>query len=132
MAMSREVLQQLMAQQQGQRKKWSEALQEIKERIMKEQPKDRLELAVALMHIVGAMGFSVKGWHQWLSSLEAINNLTKNEIEEVYKELKPLVLKILEIDLRITEQKEREHEAEVKKRKKKSKKKPKKKGQYIS
>ena len=89
---------------------------------MKARPKDRLELALALTQITNALAFSVKGWHQWLSSLQAMNTLSKEEMEEVYKGLKPLVLKIVEIDLRITEQKEQQREAEEKKAKKKRKK----------
>jgi len=123
-----ELLQQLSMQQQQGKKKWTEEIRKLIERIEKADPKDRLDYAIEFVQIFYALIFSVNGWGQWFGfklsmqgtqgigdDLFGSNRMTLEEYQKVYPELKKFVLEILELDFRISEAKEKELEEAAKK-----------------
>lgn len=105
--------------------KYVETIKMLKRAIVKEDPKDRLDYANAILSLILALNNSLKGWQSWLN-LRSMNILTLKEMKENYPKMKELVEKWLQIDIDITETKtkeiEKQHKARVKASKKAKKK----------
>ncbi|MBQ04952.1 hypothetical protein CL673_09680 [Candidatus Bathyarchaeota archaeon] len=72
-------------------------------RSLKENPEqDRLELVRVMRFSFGALGQSLAGWMQWVSSPEIMSSFKKDELEEMTKKLTDMVEQFVTYDIEIT------------------------------
>jgi len=76
-----------------------------RETLEKTNPKDRLEYAKEMLLCFQVLAMSVKGWLNWLSNYNTINELSLEEMTEIYPEIRKVVLKFIDIDIEITKKK---------------------------
>jgi hypothetical protein len=135
-------LQQFMQMMNQQQQSWTDKLKEIIKQIEKlpKKPKDRLEALVHMHSCLMAIKGSIHGWEQWFKSVRPLQELTKEEAQQVYETVKEVALIFLRLDLLVTEKAEKvvaekikKHEERRKKASKKSKEKGKKNGdKYVA
>ena len=65
---------------------------------------DRLDLVRSMRFAFGALGQSLAGWMQWVSSPEIMSSFTREELEEMTKALTGMVEQFITYDLKITEE----------------------------
>lgn len=70
-------------------------LQEIEE-------KDRLDHVRSIRFMLSALQRSLVGWMQWVNNPNVMTKFTKEELEDVNKELSKLTRSFIEYDLRVT------------------------------
>jgi len=68
---------------------------------------NKLCKAKIMAHLIFALTKSLHGWTNWLN-FDSMDNLTDEEIDDVYAKLKKLVIEFLELDMEITKKKEDE------------------------
>ena len=72
-------------------------------KVIKElKPKDRLAHNEALLEILNAMLFSLKGWHEWITNPQIMNATSEEEFKELFKEMRSKCLDWLEYDIQFT------------------------------
>jgi hypothetical protein len=92
--------------------------------IKKGEPKDRVGYALAIARCINGMSVSTKGWAAWLNNLEALDQLSLEELTDVYPKMKECALKFLEADVDISRKKLDQVKAKFKNRKKQPDSKP--------
>lgn len=76
-------------------------LKQLRE-LMENPDQDRLELVRVMRFSFGALGQSLAGWMQWVSSPEIMSNFTKEELEEMAKKITGIVEQFITYDIETT------------------------------
>ena len=76
-------------------------LKQLRE-LMENPDQDRLELVRVMRFSFGALGQSLAGWMQWVSSPEIMSNFTKEELEEMAKKITGRVEQFITYDIETT------------------------------
>jgi len=113
---------QILAMLSQKQKKWTEMIEEYVSQIKSLKPTDRMSYAQAITKIINALAFSLKGWSQWFSSIDMLNNISEEEYKKIFTIMRKHALGLLQLDFQITLKKEKEQEEKKKKQKKKGKK----------
>lgn len=90
-------------------KKYIEMCTQIIDEIDKQEPKDRLEYATALLVIISAMNGSIQGWLKWCN-IKSMDNLKFEEFKDIYPKMRKIAKEWIKIDKEITEAKMKELE----------------------
>ena len=67
--------------------------------LMENPDQDRLELVRVMRFSFWALGQSLAGWMQWVSSPEIMSNFTKEELEEMTKKITGIVEQFITYDI---------------------------------
>ena len=70
--------------------------------LMENPDQDRLELVRVMRFSFGALGQSLAGWMQWVSSPEIMSSFTKEELEEMTKKITDIVEQFITYDIETT------------------------------
>ena len=76
-------------------------LKRIKQLMERPKP-DRLELVQIMRFALGALGMSLSGWMQWISSPEIMSSFTRDELEKMAKTITGMVEKFITYDIEMT------------------------------
>lgn len=91
--------------------KWSDMIKAIVKQLESETIEkcegNKLCKAKILSHLLMALDRSLKGWGTWMT-FDKLDELSDEEIDEIYPKLKKLVIEWLKIDIELTEKKEEE------------------------
>jgi hypothetical protein len=71
--------------------------------LMENPDQDRLELVRVMRFAFGAMGTSLAGWMQWISSPEIMSSFTQEELQEMAKTITDMVERFVSYDIEITD-----------------------------
>lgn len=80
-------------------------LKAILKQIEAEEPTDRLDYARAISNCCSGALLTISGWKSCVEELDNLSVLTIKDLKEVYPKLKDVIIKLLEIDIAITERK---------------------------
>jgi len=94
---------------------------EFIDELEKKPEKDRLRYANIVLHLIGIMVGSIKGWQSWLNLNSMDSLLSLKELEEIVPKMEKLVKEWIEIDISITEAKTKDVEVQHEKTKAKRK-----------
>ena len=70
--------------------------------LMENPDQDRLELVRVMCFSFWALGQSLAGWMQWVSSPEIMSSFTKEELEEMAKKVSGIVEEFITYDIETT------------------------------
>jgi len=73
-------------------------------KLMDEPDKDRLEYVRVMRYAFGALGVSLRGWMQWVSSPEVMANFDEDELSEMMQTITGMVETFIEYDIKMTEE----------------------------
>lgn len=79
------------------------ALKQLKN-LMENPEQDRLDLVRVMRFAFGALGQSLAGWMQWISSPEIMSTFDQNELEEMTRTITTMVEQFMEYDIKMTEE----------------------------
>jgi hypothetical protein len=82
--------------------KTSEKLLDHIKRLEEAEERDRLELVRSLRFVLSALQRSLLGWIQWVNNPDIMTTFTKEELEEMKKELSNFTCSFIEYDLEAT------------------------------
>lgn len=85
--------------------RWIQGLERILERIdelERAEDKDRLDHVRSIRFGLGAIYRSLNGWIRWINNPEVMSRFTKEELEEMDKELSKFARSFLEYDMDVT------------------------------
>ena len=82
--------------------KTSEKILDHIKRLEEAKERDRLELVSSLRFVLSALQRSLLGWIQWVNNPDIMTRFTKEELEEVNKELSNFTRSFIEYDLEAT------------------------------
>lgn len=95
----------LQKQTMGDTRSYINSLKEFIKKINKSEPADRLDYAKILLLCFNSAIISLNGWKTWVGDIDNLAELSIDDLKEVYPKLKELIVKLLEIDIAITEKK---------------------------
>jgi hypothetical protein len=72
--------------------------------LMENPEQDRLDLVRVMRFAFGALGQSLAGWMQWISSPEIMSTFDQNELEEMTRTITTMVEQFMEYDIKMTEE----------------------------
>ncbi len=112
-----EMIENLQKQTMRDTKSYIASLKEIIKRIKEATPEDRVDYAKALNLCFNGGILSLNGWKAWVGDIDNIAELSLEELQKVYPQVKEHILALLEIDIEITERKLTETAVKVSKSK---------------
>ena len=77
-------------------------LKQLKQ-LMENPDQDRLELVRVMRFAFGALGTSLAGWMQWISSPEIMSSFTQEELQEMAKTITDMAEQFVSYDIEITD-----------------------------
>lgn len=89
-------------------KRWIQRSEKMLDRIreLREiEAKDRLDLVRSIHLVLHALHGSLAGWMQWVNNPNMMTKFTKDELEDMNRELSELTHSFIEYDLKITQRK---------------------------
>ncbi|HUS78982.1 MAG TPA: DUF2153 family protein [Patescibacteria group bacterium] len=89
--------------QQNWTQRSEKTLEQIRER-MEKTDQDRLELVRVMRFAFGALGQSLGGWMQWINSPEVMSTFTREELDEMARNITEMVEKFVAFDIEVTNQ----------------------------
>jgi len=98
----------------GNTKNYIMAMEENIKLLEEFKPKDRLGFVKGIVRCIQILNVSIKGWASWVGNYEILDDLTLEELEEIYPQMKQLVIDFVKLDLAITKKKFSEVEAKQK------------------
>lgn len=93
---------------------WEAKVEQEKKKIKEWSVTDRLSIVSKLSFMNGSLASSVTGWHSWLTNPGVMEQLNKEELEELVAEFEKLALEFLELDLKYTKLVKEKQEKEKK------------------
>lgn len=95
-------------------KKWIDICKGFVENINAMDPKDRLGFVSCTSDLIYVISSSMQGWSQWYHmefskafSSKPLSNMSEDALENLFSFFKDIAIKILDIDIKVTEDAER-------------------------